>query len=162
MRNKTTAFENDAKADKYAMDNPVEYEYYLRRLAELQDCRERIKELRTWESEIISDISEIKPKPPFKAVIGGIGRVTISNSKNRKWDNEEMWNVMTARARDARLIDKETGEVLESEMGALRRVIEECAYISYWKVTPLVEKYGIDPDEYAEIRSQRPSVRIES
>ena len=77
--------------------NPEEYEYYLRRLAELQDCRERIKKLRAWESEIVSDIADIDPKPPFKAVIGGIGRLTIANSKNRKWDNEEMWNVMTAR-----------------------------------------------------------------
>ena len=72
-----------------------------------------------------------------------------------------MWDILIARALDSRLIDKETGEVLEREASAVRRVIEECAYVSYWRTTPLIETYGIEPEEYYETSNPKPAIRIQ-
>jgi hypothetical protein len=148
------------KGAKFRDERFADYNNFAVLVNEVEKVRNEIRQLREHEGELIAKIHAMDP--PYRATYNSIGRVTVSQAKSRKWDNEEMWNVMTARARDARMIDKETGEVLESEMGALRRVIEECAYISYWKVTPLKETYGIDPDEYAETTSSKPSLRIEN
>ena len=152
-------FSNDIKADKYMDSNPEDYKLLLQKLAELEDVRERMKDLRWQEAEILSDIHQLKP--PYKATYGGIGVVTVAQSKSKKWDNESVLNHLMARARDARRIDKDTGEVLESEGQAVRRVIEQCAGIGYWRVTALRE-YGLEPDEFYETTSSKPSVRIEN
>ena len=134
------------------------YEVLIQTLAELEDCRERIKHYREWERDVVERVYELLPSK--KVVIPPFGVIEKSLSQNRKWDNEQMFSTLLARARDHRLMDKETGELLESEGQAVRRVIEECAYISYWRITPLIEKYGIDPDEFYETTSRRQSVRI--
>ena len=138
-------FSNDIKADKYMDSNPEDYKLLLQKLAELEDVRERMKDLRWQEAEILSDIHQLKP--PYKATYGGIGVVTVAQSKSKKWDNESVLNHLMARASDARRIDKDTGEVLESE--------------GYWRVTALRE-YGLEPDEFYETTSSKPSVRIEN
>ena len=136
-----------------------QYENLLRRLAELEDIRLKIKELRDYERDLIGEIHDIMPMK--KVALPTFGVVEKTWSSNKRWDHESMWNVLMARARDARMIDKETGEVLESEGQAVRRVIEECAYVSYWRTTPLIEKYGIDPDEYTETTSKRIGIRMQ-
>ncbi len=152
-------FSNDKKADKYAEANPEQYQQLLTKLAELEDVREKIKELRYYETEIVSEISELEP--PYKATFGGIGIVTVSKSKSKKWDNDALMPVIVARALDDRRIDKETGEVLEREAWAVARVLKECAGIGYWRLQAL-EDYGIQADEYYETTSTKPSVRIQS
>ena len=152
-------FTNDRHADRFKEKEPERYTQLLRELAQLEDIRIQLKELRYLETETISNIYQLKP--PYKAMYGGIGMVTVAQSKSKKWDNESVFNVLVARARDARRINKETGEVLESEGQAVRRVIEECAGIGYWRVTALKE-YGVDPDEYYETTSTKPSIRIEN
>ena len=151
--------ENCAKADKFKEEEPEKYQQLITTLAELEDCRERIKEMRLWERDVIDRIHELDP--PYEAIYAGVGKATINKSKGKRWDHEAMWNVLVARARDARLIDKETGEVLESEGQAVRRVLEQCAYVSYWRLEPLKE-YGIDPDEYYETTSVKNAVRIQN
>lgn len=65
----------------------------------------------------------------------------------KEWDHDALHRVMLARGRDARRMDPETGEVLESEGEAVARVIRECAGIGYWRVGDL-KRYGVDADEY--------------
>ena len=151
--------ENCRHTETYKAAEPEQYKNLLKTLAELQECKAPIKAQREWERDVVQRTHELMPR--YQMRIKGFGIVTRSNNKNKKWDNDETWNVLIARALDSRLIDKETGEVLEREASAVRRVIEECAYISYWKTTPLEEKYGIDPDEYYETTSVRPSIRIQ-
>ena len=126
------------------------YSIIEEQLAQLTSVRKQIADLRLIEKEYVNNLHELMPQK--KMLFSDFGLIEKKNSASRKWDNEEMFNVLMARARDARLIDKETGEVLESEGQAVRRVIQECAGVQYWKVTPLIEKYGVDPDEYAETK----------
>ena len=102
-------FENCRKADKFKEQQPDKYKQLLTRLEELQDCRNQIAELRHWETETLFEIHQLAP--PYEATYGGIGKVTVNKSKSKKWDNENIFNVLLARARDARRINKETGEV---------------------------------------------------
>lgn len=145
--------------DKLQEENPEQYDLLIKALAELDDCKARKKEMNQWEKDIISRIHDLMPKGIME--IPGFGKVTKSTSKSKKWDNEAMWDILIARALDSRLIDKETGEVLEREASAVRRVIEECAYVSYWRTTPLIETYGIDPEEYYETSNPKPALRIQ-
>ncbi len=135
-----------------------DYITLIQQLAALEDIRIRMESDKAFERDLVHEIYKLLPKK--KVTIPPFGVVEKASSANRKWDNEEMFNVLLARARDARLIDKETGEVLESEGQAVRRVIEECAYVGYWKLTPLREKYGVDPDEFYETTSRRKSIRL--
>ena len=150
-------FTNDKKANKFKAEEPEKYMEFLKLMAQLEDIRARKKELSYLESETVAEIANLNP--PYKATYGGFGPITVSKSKGKRWDHEAVWNVLMARALDSRRIDKETGEVLEREATAVRRVIEECAYIGYWRLEPLRE-YGIDPDEYYETTSSKPSIRI--
>ncbi len=143
--------------------DPEQYQELLQALAELQDCRGRKQELGFWEMEVIDRIHHLMPKR--KMTVPGIGIVSAATSGSVKWDNEGMFDVLTARAQDARRkeVDKETGEItwLEKEAHAVRRVLEECAGVGYWRKTPLKEKYGVDPDEYLETANRKKAIRIQ-
>ena len=144
-------------------ENPEQYQELLKALAELEDCRAQKKELVYWEMDVIDRIHDLMPRN--KMTVPGIGIVTAANSGSVKWDNEGMFNVLTARALDSRLkeVDEETGEIIyiEKEAHAVRRVLEECAGVGYWRKTPLKEKYGVDPDEYLETANRKKSIRIQ-
>ena len=136
--------------EAFKQSDPEKYEAIEKQLTLLSGVRDKIAQLRLLEKEYVAELHNLMPEK--KMLFSDYGLIERKNSASRKWDHEEMWNVLTARARDARLIDKETGEVLESEGQAVRRVLQECAGVQYWKVTPLKEKYGVDPDEYAETK----------
>ena len=53
--------ENCAKADKFKEEEPEKYQQLITTLAELEDCRERIKEMRLWERDVIDRIHELDP-----------------------------------------------------------------------------------------------------
>ena len=159
MRVDENGFRVCSTTDTMKEEQPEEYKLLIQAFAELDDCREQKKELNVWERDIIERIHELMPKGVM--YIPAIGKVTRSTSTSKKWDNEAMWNVLIARALDSRMVDKETGEVLEREASAVRRVIEECAYVSYWRTTPLIETYGIDPEEYYETSNPKPAIRIQ-
>ena len=152
-------FVNCKKTERFKELNPEKYKEAITRLAELQDIRNRIAELRDYEKGVVSDIYDLLPKNQMD--IAGIGRITRSKSRSRKWDHESIIPVIVARGLDARRIDKETGEVLEREGWAVARVMAECAGIGYWRLQAL-EDYGIQADEYYEETSARPSVRIQN
>ena len=152
-------WENCIKSDQFKDDDPEKYKKALTLLAELQDIRARKEALREDELDCVESIYRLLPKREMD--FGGIGRVTCTKSLNRRWDHDSLIPVIVARALDDRKIDKETGEVFEREASAVARVMAECAGIGYWRLTAL-KQYGIDPDEYAETTSTRPSVRIQS
>jgi len=152
-------FTNCKSTERFKELHPDDYKLALTRLAELQDIRERIKELRSYEKDLVKEIHGMLPKKQMD--IAGIGRVTRAQSNSRKWDHESILPVIVARGLDARKVDKETGEVLEREGWAVARVIAECAGIGYWRLQAL-EDYGIQADEYYETTSTSKSVRIQT
>ena len=158
----TVEFENCDKTNRFKDSEPAKYRELLQDLAALEDCRAKKKELRDWESELVHKIQQALPHK--KMMIIGFGLVERTFSRNRSWDHEEMFKVLTARALDHRhkKVDEETGEVLwyEPEHQAVMRVIQECAGVGYWKLTPLRETYGVDPDEYYATTSTKVGVKI--
>lgn len=140
--------------------DPDRADQLLKAIAELEDCREQIKELRVWERDVIERIYELLPAT--KVAINGIGIVQRSRSTNRKWDHDAVFDHLIARALDHRqkIVDKDTGEITawEKEGHAVGRIIRQCAGISYWRLEDIKE-YGLDPDEYAE-SSSRLAIRI--
>lgn len=153
---------NCNRADEFKSANPDEYKSALQKLAELEDIRAQIKALRVEETDLCAEIYELLPQKEMD--MGGIGRVTKSMGSSKKWDHEGLWYTLAARARDKRIskIDPETGEVIarESVEAATMRILKECAYVSYWRLTEL-EEYGIDVDEYCEKNWTKPGIRIQ-
>jgi hypothetical protein len=156
-------FENCKKSDQFKESSPGEFKTSLQKLAELQDLRLRIKALRESEAELCREIYDLLPDKEMD--VGGIGQVTKAMGSSKKWDHENLWYTVTARALDKKKhkIDTETGEILvrETDHGAVMRVLRECAYVSYWKLGAL-EEYGIDADEYCEVSWTKPSIRIKT
>jgi uncharacterized coiled-coil DUF342 family protein len=142
--------------------NPKQFTELLQATAELQDCRAQIRELREWEKDVVARVAELMPDREL--AIKGIGHITRSVSSRNKWNDENVLNVISSIAKDNRLrkVDTETGEVLmvETESAAVRRLIEKCAKISYWRKTDLTE-IGVDTDEYCETTWGKPSIRIQ-
>ena len=154
---------NCEKSESFKESQPGDYKLSLQKLAELEDIKARIKELRVYEKNLCKEIYDLLPGKEMD--IGGIGRVTKSMGLSRKWDHEAVFATLTARALDKRItkVDETTGEIIyrEREASAVSRVLEECAYVSYWRTTNL-EDYGIEIDEYCETTWTRPSVRIKN
>ena len=88
----------------------------------------------------------------------GPWRVELATSANRRWDHDEAIAHVVARALDERQVDETTGEV-EPSWVAVARAMKECAGIGYWRVGALRQR-GLDPDEFAEVTSRTPSVRV--
>lgn len=88
----------------------------------------------------------------------GQWRVELATSANRKWDHDETIKHVVARALDERQVNEETGEI-EPSWAAVARAVKECAGIGYWRVGALKQR-GLDPDEFAEITSRTPTVRV--
>lgn len=153
---------NCERADQFKDSKPEEYKTALKKLAELEDIRIQIKELRQIETDLCADIYELMPKKEMD--IGGIGRVTKSMGSSKKWDHESLWYTLAARAQDKRIskVDPETGEVIarESVEAATMRILKECSYVSYWR-TGKLEEYGVDKDEYCETTWTKPGIRIQ-
>ena len=158
-----THWENCNRTEEFKESAPDEFRNSLRRLAELEDIRIQIKELREIEADLCQEIYDLLPNKEMD--IGGIGRVTKSMGSSKKWDHENLWYTVTARALDKRIrrVDPETGEITlqETEHAAVMRVLKECAYVSYWKKGKL-DEYGIDTDEYCETTWTKPGIRIKS
>lgn len=85
-------------------------------------------------------------------------RVELATSANRKWDHDETIKHVVARALDERQVDEATGEV-EPSWATVARALKECAGIGYWRVGALKQR-GLDPDEFAEVTSRTPTVRV--
>ena len=149
-------------SDQFKKNNPTQYNDLLKALAELQDCREKIKEMREWEKDVVERVAELMPNKELS--LGGIGYVTRNVSAKNKWDDDAVFNVISAIAKDTRIkkVDEATGEVLavESEAHAVRRLIEKCAKVSYWRKTDLTE-IGVDIDEYCATTWGKPSISIQ-
>ena len=73
------SFENCRRADAFKEKEPEKYQTLLKRLAELQDCRAKMAELRFWETETLYEIHQLAP--PYEATYGGIGKVTVNKPK---------------------------------------------------------------------------------
>ena len=99
----------DQQDEELRKNDPELYEKISKQLTLLTSIREKINTLRETEREYVLALHEMMPKK--KMVFNDFGTIERKNSASRKWDHEEMYNVLVARARDARLIDKETGEV---------------------------------------------------
>jgi hypothetical protein len=153
---------NCERAEEFKSGNPEDYETALKKLAELEDIRLRIKELREIETDLCAEVYELLPKKEMD--IGGLGRVTKSMGSSKKWDHEGLWYTLSARARDKRItkVDPETGEITvrESVEAATMRILKECSYVSYWRAGKLTE-YGVDKDEYCETTWTKPGIRIQ-
>jgi hypothetical protein len=91
--------------------------------------------------------------------VEGLGEVEQRRSNKRnEWANQDLTQVVVARALDERKIDLETGEVLESEAQAVARVMSDCARPS-WRVTALKSR-GIDPDEFCHVEWGATSITL--
>ena len=123
-------------------------------LARLRDIK---RQLVDWEGELTDWLADALG---FNRIeVDGVGVVEIKRGANRKeWDNDALWRLVVARARDERRVDPETGEALESEGEAVGRVLNECMRPA-WRLTPLRER-NIDPDEYSTSTPGRTSVVI--
>lgn len=126
-------------------------------LAALMEVRAEIARGRELETELKDRIHEAAADMRRKFDRGPI-RVELSSSINRRWDHDEVVKHVVARALDERTIDPDTGEV-EPSFLAVARAIKECAGISYWRMGALRQR-GLDPDEFAEITSRTPSVKL--
>ena len=62
---KTKAFDNCRKADKFKEEEPERYTQLITKLAELEDSRAKIKEMREWEREVVHAIHDLQP--PYEA-----------------------------------------------------------------------------------------------
>jgi len=90
----------------------------------------------------------------------GDRRVTKRRGSIRKaWDHDAIIPRLVAQALDERRIDRETGEVLETEASAVVRVLKEGAGISYWR-TGVLKKRGLDPDEYCSTEAGRTRIEV--
>jgi hypothetical protein len=119
--------------------------------------RDTVKALRMIDDDLSDRIAEQLPGgwEDFNS-----GRVEVKPSVQRtKWDHESLWAQVTARGRDERQVDKDTGEVLESEGEAVARTLRACVGQGPWKVTGLRE-IGLDPDEYCEKSYGAPKVIV--
>ena len=114
-----------------------------------------LDEVRAARAQLVEAESELVTMIANRAGVGtsipdpaGDGGWRVRRKKGRvEWDHDALRRVVLARGRDARKIDHETGEALESEGEAVARVLMECAGVSYWRVTNLA-RYGVDADEY--------------
>jgi hypothetical protein len=88
----------------------------------------------------------------------GPWRIELASSANRKWDHDETTKHVVARALDDRQVNEATGEI-EPSWAAVARAIRECGGIGYWRTGALKQR-GLDPDEFAEITSRTPTVRM--
>ena len=88
-------------SDQFKKNNPTQYNDLLKALAELQDCREKIKEMREWEKDVVERVAELMPNKELS--LGGIGYVTRNVSAKNKWDDDAVFNVISAIAKDTRI-----------------------------------------------------------
>lgn len=141
----------------YASDDPGDHLDIERALRDLHELRQVITALRMWEGLLTDWIADYLGRNTMD--LDGVGHVEVKHGANRKeWDNDALWRLVVARARDERKIDPETGEALESEGEAVGRVLGECMRPS-WRLTPLRER-DIDPDEYCQVSPGKTSVVI--
>lgn len=116
-----------------------------RRLAALKAQR---KELDVLMGDLESWLAERLPRGGM--AVEGVGWLEAKPATKRtQWDHDEVVRHVTARARDERQVDPETGEY-EPVEEAIVRVLRECAGIGYWKVTGLRAR-GLDPDEFCTV-----------
>lgn len=141
----------------YASTDPGEHLDIEVALRDLHELREIKQALTMWEGVLTDWIADYLGRNTMD--LDGVGHVEVKHGANRKeWDNDALWRLVVARARDERKIDPETGEALESEGEAVGRVLGECMRPS-WRLTPLRER-DIDPDEYCQVSPGKTSVVI--
>jgi hypothetical protein len=115
---------------------------------QLDAVRLAVRDLKVAESELVTMIADRVGVGATIPDPSGDGGWRVKRKAGRKvWDHDAIHRVLLARGRDARRMDRDTGEVLESEGEAVARVLMECAGIGYWRVTNLA-RYGVDADEY--------------
>ena len=111
----------------------------------LHEVRSKIAELRLREGEIVDALAAEMPENRLE--VPELGVFERRRKADRKsWDHEGLRRELWKRAECS--VDHETGEI-ESEAEAQVRTIFECARPE-WRTTAL-RKYGIDPNEYAEV-----------
>ena len=59
-------------SDQFKKNNPTQYNDLLKALAELQDCREKIKEMREWEKDVVERVAELMPNETFQRKTTGM------------------------------------------------------------------------------------------
>lgn len=118
----------------------------------VEDAARRLAGLREQRRELDAEMAEVEAwlaehLPHGGIAVEGVGWLAAQPATKRtKWDHDEVVRHVTARARDERRADPETGEY-EAVEEAIVRVLRECAGIAYWKVTGL-RRLGLDPDEF--------------
>lgn len=153
----TVTVDTDNISVTYASQDPDGHLDLDQAISDLHDLRETVTALRMWEGVLTDWIADALGRNTLD--LDGIGHIEVKHGANRKeWDNDALWRLVVARARDERKIDPETGEALESEGEAVGRVLGECMRPS-WRLTPLRER-DIDPDEYCQVSPGKTSVVI--
>lgn len=66
---------------------------------------------------------------------------------------DDLWRLVVRRSSTQRLVDRSTGEALESEGECVARVLRACLQSPRWSA-PNIKALGVDPDEFR-TRSQR-------
>jgi hypothetical protein len=123
-------------------------------LADLASLKRAVSETyKTVEARLVAEAGNRK----FE--VAGLGLVEIKRAtKYTQWKNDELWRVVAARALDERLMDPETGELLERESETISRVLRACVSPS-WLLTGLRNR-GIQVDEFANVEENGYSVRL--
>jgi hypothetical protein len=112
---------------------------------QLHAVRSQIAALRLQEGELVDRLAAEMTEDRLE--IPDLGVFERRRKADRKaWDHEGLRRELWKRAECN--VDPETGEI-ESEAEAQVRTIFECARTE-WRTTAL-RKYGIDPNEYAEV-----------
>lgn len=128
----------------------------LNALVAVRDEKQRARDI---ERDLIEQIHAYADNQQLKRKFDyGPLRVELATSANRKWDHDEAIKHVVARALDERQVDEATGEV-EPSWATVSRALKECAGIGYWRVGALKAR-GLDPDEFAEVTSRTPTVRV--
>jgi hypothetical protein len=113
--------------------------------SELHAVRSQIAALRLREGELVDELAAEMTEDRLE--VPELGVFERRRKADRKaWDHEGIRRELWKRAECS--VDHETGEI-ESEAEAQVRTVFECARPE-WRTTAL-RKYGIDPNEYAEV-----------
>lgn len=125
-------------------------------VATLKSLREMTAQLRETASQVEARYVEIAPR---KAEYPGVGVVEVKRQTTRtQWEHPEILKRVVAAARDERLVDEETGEMIEDEYTTLGRVLNEVARFE-WRLVPLRAR-GIEPDDFCQVDYGKGSAKL--
>lgn len=93
-------------------------------------------------------------------VVAGLGTLERKASPVKPvWNHEALSKRLAAASRDERVVNPDTGEILETDAEAAIRVFRECAAVTYYRLGKLSER-GIDGKDFREAEGWRTTVRI--